>query len=491
MIDIVIPTLGRPSLQALLASLAASAGPLPERIVIIDDRPRAHAALDLGAAAAGLRERITVLRGAARGPAAARNRGWRAAAAEWIAFLDDDVIVGPAWLADLAADVHACPLAAAASQGRVEVPPPRGRNATDWERNVAGLAGARWITADCAYRRSDLVAVDGFDERFPRAFREDADLALRVIARGRRIVSGRRSVTHPVRPASPYVSIALQAGNADDVLMERLHGRDWYERAGAPRGVFPRHVFTVACGVASLALGAAWLVATLAFAWSRIAPGPRTCAEIRAMLVTSAVVPFAAVAHRLAGYAALPAQRAAGDVRGARRRARAVLFDRDGTLVEDVPYNGEPAQVRPVPGARAALARLRAAGLAVGIVSNQSGIALGRVTAGEVAAVNARVGELLGPFDAIATCPHAEGDGCACRKPAPGLIVEAARALACTPAECVVIGDIGADIDAARAAGAAAILVPTAMTRAAEIERAELVARDVGEAVDLVLRARA
>ena len=491
MIDIVIPTLGRPSLGALLASFAASAGPPPERIIIVDDRPRANVPLDLGDAVAGLRERIDVLRGTARGPAAARNRGWRAAQAEWIAFLDDDVIVGSTWLADLAADLRTCPADAAASQGRIEVPLPDDRKPTDWERNVAGLAGARWITADCAYRRSDLVAVDGFDERFPRAFREDADLALRTIARGRRIVSGARRVCHPVRPASPYVSIALQAGNADDARMEVLHGRDWYERAGAPRGAFRRHVVTVACAVAAVGFGAAWLASTLAFAWSRIAPGPRTRAEIRAMLVTSAVVPFAAVAHRIAGYATLPARRPGTGALQIRRLPRAVLFDRDGTLVEDVPFNGEPGRVRPVSGAQAALARLRAAGIAVGIVSNQSGIALGKLTCADVAAVNARVGELLGPFDTIATCPHAEEDRCTCRKPAPGLIVAAARALGCAPADCVVIGDIGADIDAARAAGAAAILVPTPVTRPAEIERAERVAGSLNEAVDLILRARA
>ena len=59
------------------------------------------------------------------------------------------------------------------------VPLPTDRRPTDWERNTAGLAGASWITADMAYRRTALEAVNGFDERFPRAYREDADLALR------------------------------------------------------------------------------------------------------------------------------------------------------------------------------------------------------------------------------------------------------------------------------------------------------------------------
>jgi histidinol-phosphate phosphatase family protein len=234
--------------------------------------------------------------------------------------------------------------------------------------------------------------------------------------------------------------------------------------------------------VTSLVCAAAWLSATADFAWRRIAPGPRSRAEVRAMLITSVVLPFAAVAHRLAGYASLRAKLAAGP-----KLPRAVLFDRDGTLVEDVPYNGEPAAVRPVSGARAALSRLRAAGVALGIVSNQSGIGLGKITPEQVAAVNARLVELLGPFDTIQCCPHAPADGCGCRKPAPGLIARAARELGLTPRDCIVIGDIGADIEAARAAGANAVLVPTVHTEPAEIAAADCVVGSLSEAVDLVL----
>jgi histidinol-phosphate phosphatase family protein len=494
MIDVVIPTIGRPSLRTLLWSLATSRGPRPGRIIIVDDRKRKVADLDLGGVVSALHDRITVLRGCARGPAAARNLGWRAARARWIAFLDDDVIVGPTWLADLAADARDCTSDVAASQGQLAVPLPSDRKPTDWERNVAGLATARWITADCVYRRSVLLAVGGFDERFPRAFREDADLALRVIARGWQIGWGKRSVTHPVRPASPFVSIAQQAGNADDVLMAALHGSDWFERAGASRGAFRRHAWTVGFAVMSMVCAAAWLSATAALAWRRIAPGPRTRAEVRAMLVTSALLPFAAVVHRVAGHAGLRAKLAAGSSLPLAassvppsRLARAVLFDRDGTLVEDVPYNGEPAAVRPVSDAHAALSRLRAAGMALGIVSNQSGIALGKITPGQVAAVNARLVELLGPFDTIQCCPHAPADGCGCRKPAPGLIAQAARELGLTPRDCIVIGDIGADIEAARAAGASAVLVPTAHTEPAEIAAADCVVDSLTEAVNVVL----
>jgi D-glycero-D-manno-heptose 1,7-bisphosphate phosphatase len=116
--------------------------------------------------------------------------------------------------------------------------------------------------------------------------------------------------------------------------------------------------------------------------------------------------------------------------------------------------------------------RLRRAGLGLGIVTNQSGIARGLVRSADVTAVNRRVSDLLGPFDVVAVCPHEPGDGCRCRKPAPGLVEDAATALGVATSRCVVVGDIAADVEAAVAAGARAVLVPTTMTRAEEVAAA-------------------
>jgi HAD superfamily hydrolase (TIGR01662 family) len=164
-----------------------------------------------------------------------------------------------------------------------------------------------------------------------------------------------------------------------------------------------------------------------------------------------------------------------------------VLFDRDGTLVHDQPYNGDPDLVRPVPGAAEAVRRLREAGLKVGVVSNQSGVGRGLLTGEQVRRVNATVDEILGPFDTWAICTHAPDAGCACRKPAPGLVVRAARALGVRPWQCAVVGDIGADVDAALAAGARPVLVPTDVTSPQEIADAPVVATDLAGAVDLLL----
>lgn len=169
------------------------------------------------------------------------------------------------------------------------------------------------------------------------------------------------------------------------------------------------------------------------------------------------------------------------------RVVRGVLFDRDDTLVLDVPYNADPHRVVPVPGAHRAVERARAAGLRLGVVTNQSVIAKGMATRGQVDATNARVDELVGPFEVWCVCPHDDADDCVCRKPRPGMVLDAAGRLDLAPEDLVVVGDIGADVGAALAAGAQGILVPTPRTRQEEIDAARTVARTLDEAVGMVL----
>jgi len=168
----------------------------------------------------------------------------------------------------------------------------------------------------------------------------------------------------------------------------------------------------------------------------------------------------------------------------------AVLFDRDGTLCVDVPFNGDPDRVIPMPTAVTALTRLRAAGLPSAVVTNQSGIARGLISRAQVSAVNRRLEEILGPLGPFVVCPHAPGDGCGCRKPAPGLLLIAAAILGVPARYCTVIGDIGSDMAAAVAVGAAAVLVPTPATRPEEIRASPNVAPDLAAAVEFVLSAR-
>jgi histidinol-phosphate phosphatase family protein len=164
-----------------------------------------------------------------------------------------------------------------------------------------------------------------------------------------------------------------------------------------------------------------------------------------------------------------------------------VLFDRDGTLVVDVPYNADPALVEPMPTAVEAVRALRSAGMPLGVVSNQSGVARGLITPAQLHAVNARVEEIFGQFDTWQVCPHGPEDDCPCRKPRPGMVLAAAYALGVPASEVVVIGDIGADMAAAAAAGARGVLVPTAVTRPEEIRQAKATAATLVDAVSMVL----
>jgi histidinol-phosphate phosphatase family protein len=488
---IVVPTIGRPSVHRLLAALDGQPGDRPAEVVVVDDRPGAAAPLTFDT---GLP--VRVLRSGGRGPAAARNVGWRATGARWICFLDDDVLPQGDWFVRLAADLADAEAAGAAgSQAVLEVPVEPGRRATDDEKRTQRLANAQWITADMAFLRSALVAVGGFDERFPRAFREDSDLALRITLRGNHIVQGSRRSTHPVAPATLMSSVRAQIGNRDNALMRRKHGRGWRAAVGEGRGRLPQHVATTAAAVVALGAGlggrrrvagwaaAAWATMTAEFTLRRFLSGPRTVVEAGRMLLTSILIPPVAVAHRLRGEWAF---------RGARRDPPlAVLLDRDDTIIEDGPYLNDPAGVRPMPGAAAALERLRRKGLLLAVVTNQSGVAKGLITTEQLHAVNARVDAELGPFDSWQMCLHDDGDGCGCRKPAPGMVRAAAAELGVDPARCVLIGDTGGDVTAALSADADAVLVPTDRTLPQEVSAARAKARvapTLVDAVDLVLK---
>ena len=326
LVEVVIPTVGRPT---LLDTLAPLVGRVP--VVVADDRPGDVPPLQVP-------DGVRVVRSGGRGPAAARNAGWRASTATWVAFVDDDVLPPAGWVDALHRDLARCDGDVGGTQGRIVVPLPDDRKPTDWERSTSGLESAVWATADLAYRRAALEQVGGFDERFPRAYREDADLGLRVEQAGWRIVRGARHVVHPVRPARWTQSIRSQRGNADDVLMRALHGPRWRELAHVPPGRRPWHLATTAALAVSLGAaatghrrtalgaGAVWAGLTGDFARRRVTAGPLSDAP--AMVATSVVLPLAATRWYATGWLRLrgllarggPQPAAAGD-EAARRPA--------------------------------------------------------------------------------------------------------------------------------------------------------------------------
>jgi glycosyltransferase involved in cell wall biosynthesis len=292
-ISIVIPTVGRGSLHELLEALQVQlSGDLSGddvEVVVVQDTDH-------------------------RGPAATRNTGWRKARYDWVCFLDDDVIPLPGWFADLKRDLDVPPHVGGV-QGKVHVPLPADRRPTDWERCTGGLESASWITADMAYRREALAAVGGFDERFPRAYREDADLAYRVRLAGYSLLRGRRRVLHPVRPEGRWISLRTQRGNADDAYLRHKYGPRWRRLLEVPPGRRGSHAVLTALAAAtifslgvrplrpaSVVFGLSWLAGTAEFALRRIEPGPRTGREVGTMLVTSALIPPLAVFHWVRGW---------------------------------------------------------------------------------------------------------------------------------------------------------------------------------------------
>jgi D-glycero-D-manno-heptose 1,7-bisphosphate phosphatase len=168
-------------------------------------------------------------------------------------------------------------------------------------------------------------------------------------------------------------------------------------------------------------------------------------------------------------------------------RQRAVFADRDGTLIEDPGYLADPDGVRLLPGAAEALAVLGGRGFRLVVVSNQSGIARRLISEEQAAAVHERfLAELERRgvrLDGVRYCPHGPDDGCSCRKPLPGLLVDAAAELDVDLARSFMVGDTTSDVEAGRSAGCTTILLSS---EAAATPGPDHVARDWGEVVRVI-----
>jgi len=171
----------------------------------------------------------------------------------------------------------------------------------------------------------------------------------------------------------------------------------------------------------------------------------------------------------------------------------AVFLDRDGTMIVDRHYLCDPDGVELLPGAVAGLRRMQALGLALVVVTNQSGLGRGYYDQTAATRVRQRLDDMLAAggvrLDGVYVCPHAPQDACTCRKPLPGLVEQAGRELGLDPAAGFVIGDKACDIDLGRAVGAVTILVTTGYGRetlAAGACRPDHVAADLVEAAAII-----
>jgi histidinol-phosphate phosphatase family protein len=188
-------------------------------------------------------------------------------------------------------------------------------------------------------------------------------------------------------------------------------------------------------------------------------------------------------------------------VTGGLAKPQAVFLDKDGTLIEDVPYNVDPAQIRLEPGAIEGLRLLRDAGFRLIVVSNQPGVAHGFFAEAALAGVDKRLRELLTAggvaLDGFYHCPHHPKGSvadyarvCDCRKPQPGMLHRAARHHGIDLARSWIVGDILNDVEAGHRAGCRTVLLDNGHETEwllSDLRRPDHVARDLAAAARLIL----
>ena len=167
----------------------------------------------------------------------------------------------------------------------------------------------------------------------------------------------------------------------------------------------------------------------------------------------------------------------------------AVFIDRDDTIMEDCGYCSDPNNVRIFPGVPEALRRLKSNGFKLIIITNQSGIGRGLFKVEQYRAVEAEVLRQLGDglIDATYFCPDVPGQNSTCRKPAPGMIIDATREHQIDLSRSFLIGDKEIDVECAHNAGVRAIRVRTDLKRDTTGTMADWVADDLPAAVEIIL----
>ena len=305
-VSVVVPTYRRTDLLArCLAALVSQDLNAAEYEVIVADDAADEGTRWIVEGYAAPNIRYIPVEGA-HGPAAARNRGWRAANADIVAFTDDDTVPARDWLRQ---GLKAFEEGVVGVQGRVVVPLPEAP--TDFERNMAGLERAEFPTANCFYRRSALEEVDGFDERFTAPWREDADLFFTLLERGSRLERAPAAVVvHPLRPAEWAVSLRQQRQNIFDALLYKKHS-DLYRRRIPHAGWRYYGIAAFALTAVGAAIGSrrqvaavaalTWALMTGTFLAERLDGTSREPAHVLEMLVTSVLIPPVAIFWRLRG----------------------------------------------------------------------------------------------------------------------------------------------------------------------------------------------
>jgi GT2 family glycosyltransferase len=310
-ISVVVPTYRRPELlnRCLQSLVRQDFDPKSYEIIVANDKPDAAVqdVVDRWQRAVRYPNIRYVPVRDGRGPAVARNHGWRAARGDIVAFTDDDTQPAAEWL--IRGWVAMQQQDVVAAWGFVRVPLPR--NPTDYELDASHLEGAEFVTANCFVYRSALLALGGFDERFTAAWREDSDMHFSLKKLGRVVYAPGAVVLHPIRPAPWGVSLSQQRKVLFDALLFKKHPQMYREKVRArPHWNYYAAVASL-LGMAIAALASSpivfalatlsWLGLTANLCWPRLRRTARAPPHVAEMIVTSALIPPLSVFWRVAG----------------------------------------------------------------------------------------------------------------------------------------------------------------------------------------------
>lgn len=321
LVSVVVPTFRRPPLllrclEALfrqnlpLNGNATSDSPAFFEILVVDDGNDAATKHAVETSTPPAHVRLRYLgQPTRRGPAAARNRGWQAAKADYIAFTDDDCLPEPDWLYH---GVMTLRTGAQVVTGQLRVP--LADRPTDHERTAAFLETAEFVTANCFCRRSALARVGGLAEDFDIAWREDSDLQFKFLRAGIPITKEPAAVIlHPVRAAPWWASLKDERKNRYDALLYKRHPRLFRERIPAYKSLVTQYYLTVMSFLAllvGLLAGIKWLILGAGVVWlslglllivKRLRGTSTSWAHIGQVVLTSLLTPFLSVYWRLYG----------------------------------------------------------------------------------------------------------------------------------------------------------------------------------------------
>jgi GT2 family glycosyltransferase len=243
-----------------------------------------------------------------KGPAAARNKGWQKAQGILIAFTDDDCLPEKNWLKHIW-DYYKQEREVVYT-GRIIVPVSIAP--TDFEANTARLETAEFVTANCICTKQAIEKVEGFDERFKAAWREDSDLHFKLLEHGIPIRKNEKAIVHhPVRKVSWGVSVREQKKSLYNALLYKKHPQLYRQRIKAnPNWNYYLIIALFLVGTVLLISGlqklslivfAAWIVSTVPFIMRRLKNTSHSFSHVTEMIATSFIIPFLSVFWTLYG----------------------------------------------------------------------------------------------------------------------------------------------------------------------------------------------